>query len=73
MNTNSKFGPSLAFALCAAAMLPMMAIATERTWVGASGGKWTDASNWVPAGKPGKSDVLVFKPVVCEGPTPLVG
>ena len=58
MKTSSKF----AFALCAAAILPMMAIATERTWVGASGGKWTDASNWDPAGAPGSTDVLVFKP-----------
>ena len=52
---------SAAFVL-AAAMLPMMAIATERTWVGASGGKWTDASNWDSAGVPGSTDVLVFKP-----------
>ena len=62
MKANAKFGLKLAIALCAAAMLPMAANATERTWIGASGGKWTDAANWSPAGTPGYTDVLIFNP-----------
>ena len=36
--------------------------AVERTWVGESGGLWTDAANWDPSGVPGSTDVLVFAP-----------
>ena len=62
MKTNAKFGSKLAVALCAAAMLPMAANATERTWIGASGGKWTDAANWSQSGTPGFTDILNFNP-----------
>ena len=42
--------------------MSMHAAAVERTWVGASGGIWTDAANWSPSGVPGEKDVLVFAP-----------
>ena len=34
----------------------------ERTWVGSSGGKWSDAENWSPQGVPDGDDVAVFSP-----------
>ncbi len=52
---------SAAFVL-AAAVLPILAFAVERTWVGQSGGKWTDADNWSPSGTPAFTDTLVFNP-----------
>ena len=38
------------------------ATGVERTWVGASGGKWADAGNWSPQGVPMGDDVAVFSP-----------
>lgn len=46
------------FAVCAVSG----AVAVERTWVGASGGKWSDSNNWSPAAVPGGTDVVVFRP-----------
>ena len=45
----------IAFALCATA--------GTKEWVGASGGLWSEASNWSPSGAPSYSDVVVFRPV----------
>lgn len=42
--------------------MSMHVAAVERTWVGESGGIWTDAANWSPSGVPGEKDVLVFAP-----------
>ena len=36
------------------------AVAVTRTWVGASGGTWSTAANWSPAGVPQSGDTLVF-------------
>ena len=40
----------------------LAATATERTWVGESGGSWYDAANWSPSGVPGQKDKTVFRP-----------
>src|SRR5436190_18323294 len=37
------------------------AFAATRTWIGpTSGGNWSDAANWSPAGAPSAGDALVF-------------
>ena len=48
--------------LAIAGMVAMSARATERTWVGASGGSWYVAENWDPSGIPAESDTVVFRP-----------
>ena len=48
--------------LVAAVMVVMSASATERTWVGESGGSWYVAENWDPSGIPGEKDTVVFRP-----------
>lgn len=54
------------FAFCAplviVGMAAMTANATERTWVGASGGSWYVAENWDPSGVPGEKDTVIFRP-----------
>ena len=53
---------SLSVFLSAILCVATNAYSVERTWVGASGGLWTDAANWDPAGIPGATDILVFAP-----------
>ncbi|MBQ6329967.1 MAG: hypothetical protein IJI35_13195, partial [Kiritimatiellae bacterium] len=53
---------SLSVFLSAILCVATNAYAVERTWVGESGGLWTDAANWDPSGVPGSTDVLVFAP-----------
>lgn len=48
--------------LAIAGMVAMSASATERTWVGESGGSWYVAENWDPSGIPGEKDTVVFRP-----------
>ncbi|MBO4708322.1 MAG: hypothetical protein J5727_00940 [Kiritimatiellae bacterium] len=48
--------------LAIAGMVAMSASATERTWVGASGGSWYVAENWDPSDIPGEKDTVVFRP-----------
>ena len=48
--------------LAIAGMVAMSASATERTWVGASGGSWYVAENWDPSGVPGETETVVFRP-----------
>ncbi len=43
-------------------MAAMAANATERTWVGESGGSWYVAGNWDPSGVPGEKDTVIFRP-----------
>ena len=52
----------LTLVAAAALGMSMHAAAEERTWVGESGGIWTDAANWSPSGVPKETDVLVFAP-----------
>ena len=37
---------------------------TTYTWVGASGGDWTAASNWSPTGQPASGDTIAFTTAV---------
>ena len=48
------------------AIMAISGFATERTWVGESGGSWYVAANWSPSGVPGEKDTVVFRP---EGET----
>ena len=57
-----KLASALGAAAAATAIIPTAANATERTWGGPSGGKWTDADNWSPSGTPAFTDTLVFNP-----------
>ena len=47
--------------ICVAGMA-IQAFATERTWVGESGGSWYVAANWSPSGVPAATDTVVFSP-----------
>lgn len=49
---------------CVAAVVSVLsAFAGEKLWVGKSGGDWSVADNWQPAGVPVRSDLVVFRSV----------
>ena len=56
----------LFFILVALLSVAHTALSTERTWVGASGASWYDASSWDPSGIPKATDTAIFRP---EGET----
>jgi len=41
-------------------LAPSVAVAAVKTWTGQSGGRWSTASNWSPAGAPADKDALSF-------------
>ncbi len=41
-------------------LAPSVAVAASKTWTGQSGGRWSTASNWSPAGAPADKDALSF-------------
>jgi len=49
-------------ALVSVLLMVVTASATERTWVGESGGSWYVAANWDPSGVPAQADTVVFRP-----------
>lgn len=54
--------------------LPVRGWAVVRTWTGPSGGLWTVAANWLPAGTPQPGDDVVFSTSVTvsvDAPSPL--
>ena len=49
-------------AMACAAVVAMPSFATEREWIGESGGSWYVAANWSPSGVPKDADTVVFRP-----------
>lgn len=57
-----KLNLSACIAALVSAIMALAASATERTWVGESGGSWYVAGNWDPSGVPGETDTVIFRP-----------
>lgn len=49
--------------LCASvALVPLLAVCADLTWVGSDGGEWTDPANWSSGALPTKEDTVTFDP-----------